>query len=129
MVHSIIAALSAVLASFAVTGSPAGRQQTFSCPASASSSYSCAHPTTGCLCVVQGALLVSSKPACRGCKIVYDYTWACTNPFSEGAADGTLSVGCDTLNPPPLQLGTCACDSSALISISYSCGSCQEDEN
>ena len=83
----------------------------------------CAKPLTGCICSVQSAVICQSKSNCKGCRVIYAYSWSCTNPFDEGSADGTVNMECGTM-PPSLQFGTCVCDGSPLISLSFSCGNC-----
>ena len=125
-----VALLVGVLSSLSIgwgTESKDPAQQTLPvCPANASESTDCAKVSTGCVCVVLGGYSTHSKDNCGGCRFVYTYEWSCTNPFQEGDADGTLNPGCNTPQTT-LNFGTCLCDGTALVTLTYSCGACPQN--
>lgn len=123
----ILAVLFAIvlLAAVGLGISPTAKQQTAPvCPATAlNESKDCAKASTGCLCSVEGWVTWTSKPNCTGCRLRYNYTWSCTNPASSGSTGTqTSDVGCDT--NLTLDIASCQCDGTALISLSGHCGKC-----
>jgi hypothetical protein len=125
LIAGILALLPAFVPAMGLRLDPTTSQATQPvCPTSGFyESKDCVKVITGCACDVSGWATFISRQNCTGCRLQYNYSWICT----EGGNDNTggtqtSDIGCDSR--VDIEISSCPCDGTALISVGGRCGVC-----